>query len=126
MHYDCVWSQQSPFPVKWDLPVRAVFRIYVPIAEIMVLSHLFIMYPAVPQSGLFSLDARDLSVYGAAGPTCFQELVVSWMFKYRNSVAERFASTLLAPRALLGIWIIGWQRVGRKCACENFRLRERW
>lgn len=39
-------------------------------------------------------------------------------------MVESFASTLLAPRAFLEIWIIGWQQVGRKCACERILVLE--
>jgi len=40
-------------------------------------------------------------------------------------MVERFASALLAPRALLGIWIVGWQRMGRKCAYERILVLEK-
>lgn len=40
-------------------------------------------------------------------------------------MVERFAGTLLAPEALLGIWITGWQQVGRQCACERILVLEK-
>lgn len=43
----------------------------------------------------------------------------------KQSMVGRSASAYLAPGALLGIWIIAWQQVGKKCVCERILVLEK-
>lgn len=57
--YHWVWSQQCPFPAYPETGLfKAVFSSWVPMAKIMVLSHLSILHPTVSQSAWFSLSCK--------------------------------------------------------------------